>query len=366
MATREQNKLDKAVLRKYERFERIGIGAYGACWKAVCKKTAKIVAVKKLFDPFANREDGRRTCIEVMLVQTVLNHPNIIKLLNVLKAENEADLYLVYEYMDTDLRSVIRAVPQILQEIHKQYIAYQLFAALNFMHSSGVLYCGLKPHNILINTDCEIKLTDFGNARLIDSTSNEMGFIAARWYHSPEQLLGGTKFSTGVDMWAAGCVIAELLSGQPLFHESGSRHVQAILQVTGKPSRQDIQSMGLREEMVIRPERPQIKLEELLPNASRDAIDLLGSLLKFNPKDRLSAAECLTHPYVVMFHEPASEQPEPSRIAGKLPMMNINHDVIFPALEYKEMVNQHMIETRKQRRANMKATTEETSEITPT
>eukprot|EP00300_Choanocystis_sp_HF-7_P018237 c19976_g1_i4.p1 GENE.c19976_g1_i4~~c19976_g1_i4.p1 ORF type:complete len:254 (+),score=29.75 c19976_g1_i4:37-798(+) len=195
MATREQNKLDKAVLRKYERFERIGIGAYGACWKAVCKKTAKIVAVKKLFDPFANREDGRRTCIEVMLVQTVLNHPNIIKLLNVLKAENEADLYLVYEYMDTDLRSVIRAVPQILQEIHKQYIAYQLFAALNFMHSSGVLYCGLKPHNILINTDCEIKLTDFGNARLIDSTSNEMGFIAARWYHSPEQLLGGTKTS---------------------------------------------------------------------------------------------------------------------------------------------------------------------------
>ena len=122
------DEIDKPVLRRYEVAQKLGKGAYGIVWKAVDKKTKDIVALKKIFDAFQNATDAQRTYREVIFLQQMGEHENIVQLQNVMKADNHRDLYLVFEYMETDLHAVIRA--NILQEVHKQYIMYQTFKGL--------------------------------------------------------------------------------------------------------------------------------------------------------------------------------------------------------------------------------------------
>ena len=198
--------VDKHVLRKYEIQNKLGKGAYGIVWKAVDKKTRETVALKKIFDAFQNPTDAQRTFREIMFLQELNDHDNIIKLENVLKAENDKDIYLVFEYMETDLHAVIRA--NILEDIHKQYVIYQLLKALKYMHSANVLHRDLKPSNLLLNSECLVKVADFGLARSIGSIEDEgnqnavlTDYVATRWYRAPEILLGSTKYTKGVDMW---------------------------------------------------------------------------------------------------------------------------------------------------------------------
>ena len=115
-------------------------------WKAVDKKTKEVVALKKIFDAFQNATDAQRTYREVIFLQQMGEHENIVQLQNVMKADNSKDLYLVFEYMETDLHAVIRA--NILQEVHKQYIMYQSFKALKYMHSAKLVHRDLKPENL--------------------------------------------------------------------------------------------------------------------------------------------------------------------------------------------------------------------------
>jgi len=122
------DEVDKPVLRRYEVAQKLGKGAYGIVWKAVDKKTKDVVALKKIFDAFQNATDAQRTYREVIFLQQMGEHENIVQMQNVMKADNHRDLYLVFEYMETDLHAVIRA--NILQEVHKQYIMYQTFKAL--------------------------------------------------------------------------------------------------------------------------------------------------------------------------------------------------------------------------------------------
>mmetsp|Transcript_19113 Transcript_19113/g.63014 ORF Transcript_19113/g.63014 Transcript_19113/m.63014 type:complete len:256 (-) Transcript_19113:240-1007(-) len=214
--------IDKHVLRKYEIVSKLGKGAYGIVWKAIDKKTREVVALKKVFDAFQNATDAQRTFREIMFLQELNNHENIIKLWNVLKADNDRDIYLVFEFMDTDLHAVIRA--NILEEVHKQYIMYQLLKALKYMHTAGMLHRDMKPSNMLLNSDCLVKVCDFGLARSIAALSNNSvsnpvltDYVATRWYRAPEILLGSTKYTKGVDIWSIGCILGEMLGGKPTF-----------------------------------------------------------------------------------------------------------------------------------------------------
>lgn len=114
--------IESHVLKRYEILQRLGKGAYGVVWKAMDKKTREIVALKKIFDAFQNSTDAQRTYREIMFLQHLRAHDNIVELMNVLKAENDKDIYLVFDYMETDLHAVIRA--HILEDIHKQYVIY--------------------------------------------------------------------------------------------------------------------------------------------------------------------------------------------------------------------------------------------------
>lgn len=163
--------IEPHVLKKYEILQKLGKGAYGIVWKAIDKKTREIVALKKNFDAFQNATDAQRTFREILFLQELSGHENIIRLLNVIRAENDRDIYLVFDYMETDLHAVIRA--NILEDIHKQYILYQTLKCLKYMHSADVLHRDLKPSNILLNAECHCKVADFGLARSIASTEDE-------------------------------------------------------------------------------------------------------------------------------------------------------------------------------------------------
>ena len=193
--------IESHIYKKFEILQKLGKGAYGIVWKAVNKKTSKTVALKKVFEAFHNRTDAQRTFREVIILKQ-LDYKHIIKLLSVIKANNNRDLYLEFEYMETDLHRVIKA--NILKDVHKPYIIYQLLCGLKYIHSGNIIHRDLKPSNLLIDSNCFIKIADFGLARSMGSDpgeSNQMTeYVATRWYRAPEIILGSKRYTRAVDM----------------------------------------------------------------------------------------------------------------------------------------------------------------------
>ncbi|XP_028708924.2 mitogen-activated protein kinase 15 isoform X5 [Macaca mulatta] len=224
--------------------------AYGIVWKAVDRRTGEVVAIKKIFDAFRDKTDAQRTFREIMLLQEFGDHPNIISLLDVIRAENDRDIYLVFEFMDTDLNAVIRK-GGLLQDVHVRSIFYQLLQATRFLHSGHVVHRDQKPSNVLLDANCTVKLCDFGLARSLgdlpegpeDQALTE--YVATRWYRAPEVLLSSHRYTLGVDMWSLGCILGEMLRGRPLFPGTSTLHqLELILETIPPPSKEDLLALG--------------------------------------------------------------------------------------------------------------------------
>lgn len=351
--------VDKHVLHKYEIGQLLGKGAYGVVWKAIEKKTRQTVALKKIFDAFQNATDAQRTFREIMFLQELHDHPNIVTLLNVLKADNDNDIYLVFEYMETDLHAVIRA--NILEDVHKQYITYQLLKALKYMHGGGVIHRDLKPSNLLLNSECFLQVADFGLARSIaalespDSPSPVLTeYVATRWYRAPEILLGSTNYTKGVDIWSVGCILAELFSGSPIFPGSSTMNqLDRILQITGFPSEEDIESINSAFTNTMLDSLPkqsnQAKLSDLFPHVSQDALDLISKCLLFNPSKRISCEEALEHPYLADFHVPAEET-----VCNRIITISIDDNHKFSIADYRSQLYEDIVAKKNEQRRKRK------------
>ena len=331
--------------------------AYGIVWKAIDKQSKRTVALKKIFDAFQNSTDAQRTFLDIIFLQelNVHHHYNIIRLLNVLKADNDKDIYLVFEYMEINLHAVIRA--NILEEVHKKYIVYQCIKAVHYMHSGELLHRDMKPSNVLLNSDCHVKLCDFGLARSVADMEDEKAnapvltdYVATRWYRAPEILLGSTRYTKGVDMWSLGCILGELLGEATMFPgESTMNQLERVLEVIGKPSKDDMKAIKSKhtatmlDSISLKQRKP---WQQLYPNASADALDLLDKLLQFNPDKRITASEALAHPYLAQFHNVADEPTLSAAIA-----ISIDDNKRFKINEYRKYLYRKIIERKKQLRA---------------
>lgn len=321
--------IDSHISKKYDIRRRLGKGAYGVVWKATDRRSGTVVAVKKIFDAFRNRTDAQRTFREIVFLKEFGSHPNIIQLLNVHRASNDKDLYLVFEFMETDLHHVIKK-GNILKGIHRQYIMYQLFKATQFLHSGNVIHRDQKPSNILLDSQCNCKLADFGLARSLsikeisEATEGDAcltDYVATRWYRAPEILLASKKYTAGVDMWSLGCILAEMLLGKPLFPGTSTiNQIEKIVKTIALPQGKEIYDISSDYAQSILDKANSMTrqpLSDFLSNASPEANNLVETLLKFNPGNRLTAHAALRHPYVARFHNTAQE-PE------------MKHDVIPP------------------------------------
>lgn len=175
----------------------------------------------------------------------LIDHPNIIKIKSVLRpidCSNFLSVYIIFDLMESDLASIIRS-SQPLNDRHIHYFISQLLSALQYLHVNNIVHRDIKPRNILVNSDCLLKLADFGLARYYNENINDSKimamteYVTTRWYRAPEILVGWQKYSSAIDIWAVGCIVAELIGRTPILPGCDSRsQIDCICKLMGKPN----------------------------------------------------------------------------------------------------------------------------------
>ena len=332
--------VEKQVLRRLELCYRLGKGAYGMVWKVIEKRTRRGVALKKCFDVLGRSEDAQRMYREIMYLQALSAHDNIIKMQHVIRAETGQDMYITFDFMQADLLSVILA--NVLQPIHVKYVVYQLLKALKFIHSAGIVHRDVKPSNLLLNSDCHMKICDFGLARSLELGSNAVEnpklteYVGTRWYRAIEVLLGSSHYTFAVDIWAVACIYAEMLLRRPLFPgTSAVDQIVKILALIGRPGAIDINSVNsayaftlLEMLPVLRP----VSFVETFPDVSAEALNFMSQCLNYSPRKgcRCTVEEALRHPFIAEFHDPDDEPSYGKKIA-----LALDDYQLFTAREYR-------------------------------
>ncbi|XP_002044661.2 extracellular signal-regulated kinase 7 isoform X1 [Drosophila sechellia] len=317
---RRIQELDKTVESIFDVRKRMGKGAYGIVWKATDRRTKNTVALKKVFDAFRDETDAQRTYREVIFLRAFRCHPNIVRLLDIFKASNNLDFYLVFEFMESDLHNVIKR-GNVLKDVHKRFVMYQLINAIKFIHSGNVIHRDLKPSNILIDSKCRLKVADFGLARTLSSRRiyddlEQDGmltdYVATRWYRAPEILVASRNYTKGIDMWGLGCILGEMIRQKPLFQGTSTvNQIEKIVTSLPNVTKLDIASIGpsfgsvLLSRNIQRDRR--YSLDEMMKNCCDDGISLVKALLVLNPHNRLTAKTAIRHPYVSRFQYASAE-----------------------------------------------------------
>ncbi|RCV26317.1 hypothetical protein SETIT_5G235700v2 [Setaria italica] len=304
---------------RYKIQEVIGKGSYGVVCSAIDVHTGEKVAIKKIHDIFEHISDAARILREIKLLR-LLRHPDIVEIKHIMLPPSRRDfkdIYVVFELMESDLHQVIKANDDLTKE-HYQFFLYQLLRALKYIHTANVYHRDLKPKNILANSNCKLKICDFGLARVAFSDTPTTIFwtdyVATRWYRAPE-LCGSffSKYTPAIDIWSIGCIFAEVLTGKPLFPGKNVVHqLDLMTDLLGTPSMDTISRVrnekARRYLSSMRKKEP-IPFSQKFPNADPLALDLLQRLLAFDPKDRPTAEQALAHPY---FKSLAKVEREPS------------------------------------------------------
>ncbi|XP_041030967.1 mitogen-activated protein kinase 6 [Carcharodon carcharias] len=307
---------------RYMDLKPLGYGGNGLVFSAVDNDCDKRVAVKKIV--LSDPQSVKHALREIKIIRR-LDNDNIVKVFEILGpsgipmsddvgAITELNaVYIVQEYMETDLAKLLEQGP--FSEEHARLFMYQLLRGLKYIHSANVLHRDLKPANLFINTeDLVLKIGDFGLARIMDPHYSHKGYLSeglvTKWYRSPRLLLSPNNYTKAIDMWAAGCIFAEMLTGKTLFagaHEL--EQMQLILNSIPVIHEEDLQELlgvipvYIQNDMT----EPHNPLPQLLPGICAEALDFLEQILTFNPMDRLTAAEALAHPYMSIYSFPLDE-----------------------------------------------------------
>uniref|UniRef100_A0A2P2I2K8 Cyclin-dependent kinase 7 n=1 Tax=Hirondellea gigas TaxID=1518452 RepID=A0A2P2I2K8_9CRUS len=287
-------------LKRYEKIEFLGEGQFATVYKALDTETQNIVAVKKI--KLGSREEARdginRTALrEVKLMQEV-QHLNLLSLLDVFGYKS--DVSLVFDFMDTDLEVIIKDTENIvLTPANIKSYLIQTLRGLEFLHHHWILHRDIKPNNLLVNCQGVLKVADFGLARFFGSPNRPYSHqVVTRWYRCPELLYGARQYGTGVDSWAVGCVLAELLIRCPYFPgESDLAQLTCIFTALGTPTDESWPNMDKLPDYVVFKPLEGSAMTDLFPAAKDDLIALLEGLLSINPLKRVTCTQALKMPY---------------------------------------------------------------------
>ncbi|KAL9646919.1 hypothetical protein ABK040_013778 [Willaertia magna] len=304
------------IQKKYQLEAIRGQGSYGVVCSAVNTRTGQKIAVKKnknVFPriskngeqnyPHRSKMSQKRILRELKILQH-LYHPNIVRLLDCVPPrdyDSFGDVYFITDLMEADLRDILSS-DQSLTDQHVKYFIYQILLAVHYTQSANILHRDLKPENILLNSNCELKICDFGLARGIDFDLDprmSTNYVQTRWYRAPELILNNDIVSKETDMWSVGCIMAELIGRKVLFRGTCAvDQMRRIISILGTPKLEDIKGsdQGI-EFMTTLPKCDPKDFTKLFTNANPLALDLLRSMLEFNYEKRISALEAIRHPY---------------------------------------------------------------------
>ena len=282
-------------MERYKLIKEVGDGTFGSVWRAINKQSGEVVAIKKMKKKYYSWEE----CVNLSEVKSLrkMNHSNVVKLKEVIR---ECDiLYLVFEYMECNLYQLMKKREKLFSEDEVRNWCFQVFQGLAYMHQRGYFHRDLKPENLLVSKNI-IKVSDFGLVREISSQPPYTEYVSTRWYRAPEVLLQSFLYSSKVDMWAMGAIMAELFTLRPLFPGSSEAdEIYKICSVIGSPTVESWAD-GLKLAKDINYQFPQLATADvsvLIPSRSDDAINLIKSLCSWDPCKRPAAAEALQHPF---------------------------------------------------------------------
>ncbi|XP_074652538.1 cyclin-dependent kinase 4-like [Tubulanus polymorphus] len=288
---------------KYETIAVIGNGAYGTVYKARNYEDGKIVALK-VVKPQEN-EDGLSlsTLREISFLKQIDNyeHPNVVRLFDVFpkrESQREFTLTIVFEFIDQDLSTYLEKCPPPGLDVYRiQDLMQQMIKGLDFLHSHRIVHRDLKPQNILVTRDGKLKLADFGLARIFGTDMALTSVVVTLWYRAPEVLLQDS-YGRSVDLWSCGCIMAELYRKKALFRgESEIDQLRKIFDIMGTPSAAEWPENCGVSKSSFRP-MPKRPLELFVPELDNDSKDLLEKFLTFDPEQRLTTSQALSHPFL--------------------------------------------------------------------
>ncbi|KAL6070775.1 hypothetical protein STEG23_029321 [Scotinomys teguina] len=283
-------------MNRYTTMRQLGDGTYGSVLMGKSNESGELVAIKRMKRKFYSWDE----CMNLREVKSLkkLNHANVIKLKEVIR-END-HLYFIFEYMKENLYQLMKDRNKLFPESVIRNIMYQILQGLAFIHKHGFFHRDMKPENLLCMGPELVKIADFGLARELRSQPPYTDYVSTRWYRAPEVLLRSSVYSSPIDVWAVGSIMAELYTFRPLF--PGTSEVDEIFkicQVLGTPKKSDWpEGYQLASSMNFRfPQCIPINLKTLIPNASTEAIQLMTEMLSWDPKKRPTARQALKHPY---------------------------------------------------------------------
>lgn len=281
--------------KSYEKIEFLGEGQFATVYKARDLVRDRIVAVKKIkLGTRQEAADGiNRTALREIKLLQELSHPNIIGLLDVFG--QKSNVSLVFDFMETDLEIIIKDTSIILTPAHIKSYIMQTLRGLEYLHTNWILHRDMKPNNLLINDEGVLKLGDFGLAKFYGSPNRIYTHqVVTRWYRCPELLFGARNYGTGVDMWAVGCILAELLLRIPFLPgDTDLDQLSKIFQVLGTPTKATWPKMESLPDFVQFKPCPGTPLKDIFIAASDDLLEILEKMLTMDPCRRINASEAL-------------------------------------------------------------------------
>ncbi|KAM8952546.1 serine/threonine-protein kinase ICK isoform 3-T3 [Pelodytes ibericus] len=286
-------------MNRYTTIKQLGDGTYGSVILGRSVESGELVAIKKMKRKFYSWDE----CMNLREVKSLkkLNHANVIKLKEVIR-END-HLYFVFEYMKENLYQLMRDRNKLFPESTVRNIMYQILQGLAFIHKYGFFHRDLKPENLLCIGPELVKIADFGLARETRSRPPYTDYVSTRWYRAPEVLLRSTSYNSPIDIWAVGCIMAEVYTLRPLF--PGSSEIDTIFkicQVLGTPKKSDWnEGYQLASAMNFRwPQCVPNNLKTLVPNASSEGMQVMRDMLQWDPKKRPTASQALRYPFFLV------------------------------------------------------------------